>query len=89
MVCNLYVLTASPSGPVGIVKEMFAVATAVADLKKDEGAPHILKDLFAEGEPQAETKIEVGDKDTESAQAVLVPSTVPVIGIDAALARVP
>jgi hypothetical protein len=85
----LYVLTASPSGPVGIVKEMFAVAKAAQEIKKDEGALPILKELFAEaeGEPQAETKVELSDKAKEPAQraALLTALTASVTLIDAKL----
>jgi hypothetical protein len=67
---TLYIVTASPSGPVGIVKELFALATSVEDLTKDAGALPLLKDLFAEGEGEAkaETKIEVGENDKDPAQ---------------------
>jgi len=68
----MYIVTASPSGPIGLVKELLAVGTSVADLQKDEGAPPLLKELFpageGEGEAKAETKTEVKVDDKDPAQ---------------------
>ncbi|NTU86199.1 MAG: hypothetical protein HGA45_43870 [Chloroflexales bacterium] len=66
----MYVVAASPSGPVGMVKEMLVLGTAAEALKQDAAAPQILKDLFAEseGEPKSEMKVELGDKDKVPAQ---------------------
>jgi hypothetical protein len=66
----MYIVTASPSGPIGLVKELVAVGTAVADLQKDAGAPPLLKELFpaGEGEAKAETKTEVKVDDKDPAQ---------------------
>lgn len=70
----MYIVTASPSGPVGLVKELAAVATAVADLQKDAGAPPLLKELFpaGEGEEKAESKeVSEGDKNPDQRTALL------------------
>ncbi|NTU85629.1 MAG: hypothetical protein HGA45_40890 [Chloroflexales bacterium] len=66
----MHIITASPSGPIGIVKEFFALATSVEELQKDEGALTLLKELFAagEGEAKAETKVEVSESDKDPAQ---------------------
>jgi hypothetical protein len=66
----MHVITASPSGPVGLVQEFFALGTSVEALTKDAGAPALLKELFAasEGEAKAETKVEVSESDKDPAQ---------------------
>jgi hypothetical protein len=64
----MHIITASPSGPVGIVKEFFALATSVEEITKDAGARPLLKEIFAEGEAKAETTIEVGASDKDQAR---------------------
>jgi hypothetical protein len=66
----MYIVTASPSGPIGLVQELVAVGTAVAELQKDADALPLLKELFpaTEGEAKAETKTEVSVSDKDPAQ---------------------
>jgi hypothetical protein len=66
----MYIITASPSGPIGIIQEFVALAASIEELQKDAGALPLLKELFAEGEGEAkaETKIEISESDKGAAQ---------------------
>jgi hypothetical protein len=83
----LYVLTASPSGPVGMGKELYAMAAAVEALKQDAGAPQTLKELFAgdAGDPQAQITFNLGDKEAAQRAAFLTELKASVALIDARL----
>lgn len=50
----LMIALASPSGPVGMVQELFAAVSSVVDLEKDTDASQILKDLVADTKARQE-----------------------------------
>jgi hypothetical protein len=44
----LVIALASPSGPIGMVQELFAAVSSVVDVEKDSAASQILKDVAAD-----------------------------------------
>jgi hypothetical protein len=50
----LFIALASPSGPVGMVQEMFAAVSSIVDVEKDAGASQILKDIAADTKARQE-----------------------------------
>jgi hypothetical protein len=48
----IYVLSASPSGPIGVAKELFAATAELAEVEKNPSAPQILKDIVADARAQ-------------------------------------
>jgi hypothetical protein len=60
---GLAVVAASPSGPFGVVKEMFAVGKTLADVKTQAAPPELVKTLVAD--------LEAGGASAQSAPAEL------------------
>ncbi len=50
----LMIALASPSGPVGMVQELFAAVSSVVDIERDTGASQILKDIVADTKARQE-----------------------------------
>jgi hypothetical protein len=50
----LAIALASPSGPIGMVQEMYAAVASVVDTEKDPGASQILKDMLADMKAKSE-----------------------------------
>lgn len=55
---SLMISLASPSGPVGMIQEMYAAVASIVEIEKDAGASPILKDIAADTKARSE-KLEV------------------------------
>jgi hypothetical protein len=55
---SLMISLASPSGPVGMIQEMYAAVASIVEIEKDAGASQILKDIVTDTKARQE-KLEV------------------------------